>query len=90
VGQFYPDGIDGWMVKLDAKPRGGIAFDPKFFVERPKTHRPHQVRLDGGDCSSDFLLLSVSRWAEIGGRIHMPRAVGREPAPDLIRGARPE
>jgi len=51
--QLYPDGIDGWMVKLDAKPEGGIAFDPKFFVEWPKTHRPHQVRLDGGDCSSD-------------------------------------
>ncbi len=51
--QFYPNGIDGWMVKLDAKPAGGIAFDPKFFVEWPKSHRPHQVRLDGGDCSSD-------------------------------------
>jgi selenium-binding protein 1 len=45
--------MDGWMVKLDAGPQGGIAFDPKFFVEWPKTHRPHQVRLDGGDCSSD-------------------------------------
>ncbi len=27
--QFYPDGIEGWMVKLDAKPEGGIAFDPE-------------------------------------------------------------
>src|ERR1700754_1611827 len=26
--QFYPDGIKGWMVKLDAAPNGGIAFDP--------------------------------------------------------------
>ncbi len=51
--QFYPDGIDGWMVKLDAKPDGGIAFDPEFFVAWPKSHRPHQVRLEGGDCSSD-------------------------------------
>jgi selenium-binding protein 1 len=51
--QFYPDGIDGWMVKLDAEPSGGIAFDRDFFVEWPKTHRPHQVRLEGGDCSSD-------------------------------------
>ena len=41
------------MVKLDAKPEGGIAFDKKFFVEWPKSHRPHQVRLEGGDCSSD-------------------------------------
>ncbi|RPH74236.1 MAG: hypothetical protein EHM88_23095, partial [Candidatus Rokuibacteriota bacterium] len=51
--QFYPDGIDGWMVKLDAKPGGGIAFDEKFFVQWPAPHRPHQVRLEGGDCSSD-------------------------------------
>jgi selenium-binding protein 1 len=50
--QFYPEGIDGWMVKLDASP-GGIAFDPKFFVDWPRGHRPHQVRLEGGDCSSD-------------------------------------
>ena len=33
--QFYPDGIEGWMVKLDAEPDGGIAFDPKFFVDWP-------------------------------------------------------
>jgi selenium-binding protein 1 len=51
--QFYEGGFDGWMVKLDAKPDGGIAFDPKFFVEWPKGHLPHQVRLQGGDCSSD-------------------------------------
>jgi methanethiol oxidase len=51
--QLYPDGVDGWMVKLDAEPDGGIAFDPNFFVDWPKSHRPHQIRLDGGDCSSD-------------------------------------
>ncbi|MEX2495320.1 MAG: selenium-binding protein SBP56-related protein, partial [Woeseia sp.] len=51
--QFYPDGIEGWMVKLDAGPDGGIEFDPGFFVQWPKSHRPHQVRLQGGDCSSD-------------------------------------
>ena len=51
--QFYEGGFDGWMVKLDAAPNGGIAFDQKFFVDWPKGHRPHQVRLQGGDCSSD-------------------------------------
>lgn len=51
--QFYPDGIKGWMVKVDAKPNGGIALDRKFFIEWPKGHRPHQVRLQGGDASSD-------------------------------------
>lgn len=51
--QFYPDGIEGWMVKLDAHPDGGIEFDPNFFVEWPHSHRPHQIRLEGGDSSSD-------------------------------------
>lgn len=51
--QFYPEGIRGWMVKLDAAPEGGIQFDPKFFVEFGEL-RPHQVRLQGGDASSDF------------------------------------
>jgi methanethiol oxidase len=31
--QFYPDGIRGWMVKLDVGPSGGMALDPKFFVD---------------------------------------------------------
>ncbi|GBD43461.1 hypothetical protein HRbin40_00934 [bacterium HR40] len=51
--QFYPDGIDGWMVKVEADPRGGLRFDERFFVEWPAPHRPHQVRLQGGDASSD-------------------------------------
>jgi methanethiol oxidase len=51
--QFYPEGIRGWMVKLDVAPQGGIHFDPKFFVEFGDL-RPHQVRLQGGDASSDF------------------------------------
>jgi selenium-binding protein 1 len=50
--QYYPEGIDGWMVKLDAKPEGGLEIDPKFFVETGGL-RPHQVRLEGGDASSD-------------------------------------
>jgi methanethiol oxidase len=51
--QFYPDGIRGWMVKLDVNSSGGIQFDPKLFVEFGEL-RPHQVRLQGGDASSDF------------------------------------
>jgi selenium-binding protein 1 len=41
------------MVKLDVGEHGGIDFDKNFFVDWPKGHRPHQVRLAGGDCSSD-------------------------------------
>ena len=51
--QFYPDGINGWMTKLDVGAAGGIAFDPKFFVEFEQGMRPHQTRLQGGDASSD-------------------------------------
>jgi len=51
--QFYPDGIDGWMVKLDVGANGGIQPDPKFLVKFGDL-RSHQVRLEGGDASSDF------------------------------------
>ena len=50
--QFYPEGIQGWMVKLDADPEGGMSFDPNFFVDFGD-QRPHQVRLQGGDASTD-------------------------------------
>jgi selenium-binding protein 1 len=51
--QFYPDGVQSWMVKLDVADDGAIAFDPKFFVEVDPSRRIHQVRLEGGDASSD-------------------------------------
>ena len=50
--QFYPEGIKSWMVKLDANPGGGLSVDPNFFVEFDH-YRSHQIRLEGGDCSSD-------------------------------------
>jgi methanethiol oxidase len=50
--QFYPEGINGWMVQLNADPKGGITPDPDFFLEF-EGERPHQVRLQGGDASSD-------------------------------------
>jgi methanethiol oxidase len=56
--QFYPDGIKGWMAKVDAAPGGGIAADPRFFVEFEDGLRPHQVRLEGGDASSDSFCYS--------------------------------
>jgi selenium-binding protein 1 len=51
--QFYPDGIQGWMAKLDVAPDGGITLDKDFFVDFGDL-RSHQVRLQGGDASSDF------------------------------------
>jgi len=50
--QFYPDGVRSWMVKLDADPAGGLSVDENFFVEFDQD-RAHQIRLEGGDCSSD-------------------------------------
>jgi selenium-binding protein 1 len=51
--QFYPDGIDGWLVKIDSDgAAGAFALDPEFFVAYDG-ERPHQVRLQGGDASSD-------------------------------------
>ncbi len=50
--QFYPDGVNGWMTRIDTAAGGGMAFDERFFVEFGGL-RPHQVRLEGGDASSD-------------------------------------
>jgi methanethiol oxidase len=51
--QFYPEGIRGWMVKLDVAQDGGIQLDRSLFTEFGDL-RPHQVKLQGGDASSDF------------------------------------
>jgi selenium-binding protein 1 len=56
--QFYPDGIRSWMVKLDTNPNGGIELDEKFFLEFEDGMRAHQVRLQGGDASSDSFCYS--------------------------------
>lgn len=50
--QFYPDGIRGWMAKLNVPERGGAQLDREFFMEFDGL-RPHQVHLEGGDASSD-------------------------------------
>lgn len=51
--QFYPEGIPGAMVKADVGPGGGLTLDPDFFVRFPEDYRAHQIRLEGGDCSTD-------------------------------------
>jgi selenium-binding protein 1 len=50
--QFYPDGVRGWMAKVNAAPSGDIELDRTFFL-RSDGMRTHQVRLEGGDASSD-------------------------------------
>ena len=51
--QFYPGGVPGAMVKADIGATGGISLDKNFWVEFPKGYRSHQIRLEGGDCSTD-------------------------------------
>ncbi len=55
--QFYPEGIRGWIARIDADPNGGCAPDPRFFVDTGRV-RPHQVHLEGGDASSDSYCFS--------------------------------
>jgi selenium-binding protein 1 len=50
--QFYPDKMTGWMVKVNVDPNGGMTMDPDFFIDFGET-RSHQIRLEGGDASTD-------------------------------------
>ncbi|SNS53387.1 selenium-binding protein 1 [Streptosporangium subroseum] len=56
---FYPDGISGWMAKVDIADDGSISLDPGFFVDfAADGRRAHQIRLQGGDSSSDSYCFS--------------------------------
>lgn len=53
---FYPDGVGAWMTKLDADvSAGGLVPNDQFFLHGDDFRglRVHQVRLQGGDASSD-------------------------------------
>ncbi|WP_240670205.1 selenium-binding family protein [Actinoplanes solisilvae] len=54
--QFYPDGVKGWLAKIDIDTeKGGMTLDPRFFPHGDELRglRVHQTRLQGGDASSD-------------------------------------
>ena len=50
---FYPEGMAGWMAMARQNPDSGFSLDPKLFVEFEDGYRAHQVRLEGGDCSTE-------------------------------------
>ncbi|WP_269058966.1 selenium-binding protein SBP56-related protein [Catellatospora paridis] len=53
---FYPDGVGAWLTKFDADvERGGLTADHRFLrhADDFRGLRVHQVRLQGGDASSD-------------------------------------
>jgi methanethiol oxidase len=51
--QFYPEGVAGAMVMANIGADGKMELAKDFWVEFPKGYASHQVRLEGGDCSTD-------------------------------------
>jgi selenium-binding protein 1 len=50
--QFYP-GLRSWLIKVNCDPEGGMSVDPEFFVDFHPA-RAHEVRLSGGDCTTEI------------------------------------
>jgi selenium-binding protein 1 len=55
--QFYPE-LRSWLLRVNCSPEGGMEIDPDFFVDfhdRPGgPARAHEVRLQGGDCTTEI------------------------------------
>ena len=51
--QFYPGEGGAAMVMARVGDGGGLTLDREFWVEFPEGYRSHQIRLEGGDCSTD-------------------------------------
>jgi len=55
--QFYP-GLRSWLLRVNCNPDGGMEVDRDFFVDfsdRPGgPARTHEVRLPGGDCTTEI------------------------------------
>ena len=56
--QFYPAGMPGQLALATMTAGGGFALDPKFLIEMDDGYRAHQVRLEGGDCSTESFCFS--------------------------------
>lgn len=51
--QFYPGDRGAAMVMAEVGENGGLTLAEDFWVDFPKGYRSHQIRLEGGDCSTD-------------------------------------
>jgi selenium-binding protein 1 len=55
--QFYP-GLHSWLLRVNCDPNGGMTIDRDFFVDfHDRPHGParaHEVRLQGGDCTTEI------------------------------------
>jgi selenium-binding protein 1 len=45
--------VPGVQLMCNVGPNGGIELDPSFQVEFGPDYAAHQIRLQGGDCSTD-------------------------------------
>jgi selenium-binding protein 1 len=50
--QFYPE-LRSWLLRVNCGPDGGMELDPDFFVDFQPA-RAHEVRLPGGDCTTEI------------------------------------
>ena len=51
--QFYPGERGAAMVMADVVENGDFKLNKDFWVKFPQGYRSHQIRLEGGDCSTD-------------------------------------
>jgi len=51
--QFYPAGVPGVQMMCHVGANGGLELDPSFHVDFGPDYAAHQIRLQGGDCSTD-------------------------------------
>ena len=55
--QFYP-GLRSWLLRVNCSPNGGMEVDPGFFIDfhdrSDGPARAHEVRLQGGDCTTEI------------------------------------
>ena len=51
--QFYPEACPARWSRPMSDANGGLTLDKAFWVEFPDGYRSHQIRLEGGDCSTD-------------------------------------
>jgi selenium-binding protein 1 len=55
--QFYPE-LRSWLLRVNCAPEGGMQVDPDFFVDFHDRSggpaRAHEVRLQGGDCTTEI------------------------------------
>ena len=56
--QFYGQDLRSWLMRINCDPNGGMEIDHDFFIDfhdRPDgPARAHEVRLQGGDCTTEI------------------------------------